>query len=106
LPLDETKQKSISRKFATFAARAVFASPILLLFTQKTVFLKNLFYYTGKAWELKMIILHIFLFLYDTKQKSISKFLQLWLLDCFCLCNLAAFCSKTTLFYAGVRGGW
>ena len=97
----DTKQKSISKKCATLTARAAFVCAILLLFALKTaLFWLNWQYFSCKAWELKMVILHIFNWSFDdTKQKSISKKVCYFgCQSCFCMPNLAAFCSKKALF--------
>ncbi len=91
----------IQKKFATLAARAIFVCPISLLFAPKIAFLwQNLYYFSGKAWALKMVILHIFNWSFDdSKQKSNSKKVcNFGCQSCFCMFYFIAFCSKNSLF--------
>ena len=89
------------KKFATLAARAIFVCPISLLFAPKIAFLwQNLYYFSGKAWALKMVILNTCNWTFDdTKQKSISKKVcKFGCQSCFCMSYFIAFCSKNSLF--------
>ncbi len=91
----------IQKKFATLAARAIFVCPISLLFAPKIAFLwQILYYFSGKAWALKMVILNTCNWTFDdTKQKSISKKVcKFGCQSCFCMSYFIAFCSKNSFF--------
>jgi hypothetical protein len=72
----KTKNSFKTEKFAALVARVC---PILLLFVTKKIILlhnrlfgRNPNYFLGKAWELKMVISHIFICSFDEiKLKSI-----------------------------------
>ena len=94
-------KNQLKKKFATLAARAFLVCPISLLFAPKTaLFWQNLHYFSGKAWELKMVILHIFAWSFShTKQKTISKKVcNFGCQSCFCMPNFTAFCPKNSQF--------
>jgi hypothetical protein len=60
-PMMIQSKNLFQKRFAELAARSVFVCAILLLFVPKTAFSQNLNYFSGKAWLLKIVNLHIFI---------------------------------------------